>query len=205
MTRRFRGVFAIASALAFTLAPVVTDAQSATAEPNTTPISTILAAVAKSSGKKFIIDPRVRGDVQLLQNDPASMTYDEFLMLLQVHGFAAVTNGDYVQVVPDASVRSLALPTDVDDAHPLAEYVTRVVSVKSVPAAMLVPILRPLIPQQGHLVALPCTNDLIIVDTFGNVQRLEKVIRSLDDGEPYKPEKCSASSLARTTEKSREK
>jgi general secretion pathway protein D len=204
MTRRFRKVLAIASALAFTIAPVVTGAQSDAVESNTTALSTILAAVAKSSGKKFIVDPRVRADVQLLQN-PASLTYDDFLMLIQVHGFAAVTNGDYVRVVPDANIRHMAIPTVVGDTHPLAEYVTRVVSVKSVPAAMLVPLLRPLIPQQGHLVALPCTNNLIVVDTFGNVQRLEKIIQSLDRGEPYKPEKCSMSALASATDKSRAK
>jgi type II secretory pathway component GspD/PulD (secretin) len=196
MTTGFRTVFAVTSALAFMLAPAVANAQQAAAETNTVAISTVLAAAAKRSGKKFIVDPRVTGEVLLLQNNLAAMTYDDFLMVMQIHGFAVVTNGNYVRVVPEAGVRQLALPKADDDAHPLAEYVTKVLSVKNIPAAMLVPVLRPLIPQQGHLVAIPCTNDLIIVDTFGNVQRLEKIIRSLDHGEPHTPAKCSALPLA---------
>lgn len=204
MTTRFRKAFAVASVLAFTATPMPTYAQTETAEPNTIPITTIVAAVAKRSGKKFIVDPRVKGDVALLQS-PASMTYDDFLMLMQVYGFAAVTTGDYVRVVPDASVRQLALPMANDDKHSPAEYVTKIMPVKSIPVPMLVPLLRPLIPQNGHLVALPCTNDLIIADTFGNVQRIEKLIRSLDRGEPYTPVKCSTIELARATETPRER
>ncbi len=205
MTTRFRKAFTVASVLVFTLTPALTVAQSETVEPNTVPITTIVAAVAKRSGKKFIVDPRVKGDVLLLQNNLASMTYDDFLMLMQVHGFAAVTNGDYVRVVPDASVRQMSLPMANDDKHSSAEYVTRIIPVKSIPVAMLVPLLRPLIPQQGHLVAMPCTGDLLIVDTFGNVQRLEKLVRSLDSGEPYAPPKCSTSELARATDTPRER
>jgi general secretion pathway protein D len=67
------------------------------------------------------------------------------------------------------------------------------------PAAQLVPLLRPLLPQQAHLVAVPCTNVLLIADTFGNVQRIEKLVRVLDvAGEPYKPEKCGIQAAAKS-------
>lgn len=188
---RFRGLLTVASALALMTAPLAINAQSATVESNTVSIATVVAAMAKRSGKKFIVDPRVTGDVLLLRDSPASLTYDDFLMLLQVHGFAAVTNGDYVRVVPDASVRQLAVPTATDEKHPLAEYVTKVIAVKNIPAATLVPVLRPMLPQQAHLVAMTCTNDLLIVDTFGNIQRIEKLVRSLDRGEPHTPAPCS--------------
>jgi general secretion pathway protein D len=185
-----RKTIALALAVALGLAPLATRAEQPGNGPNTVPISTILAAVAKRSGKKFIVDPRVQGDVVLLQGNPATLSYDDFLMVMNVHGFAAVTTGDYVRVVPDASVRQMALPIADGDRHPLAEYVTRIVSVKSIPAGQLVPLLRPLLPQHAHLVALPCTNNLIVVDTFGNIQRLEQLVKSLDRGEPLVPEKC---------------
>jgi DNA-binding NarL/FixJ family response regulator len=53
-------------------------------------------------------------------------------------------------------------------------------------------VLHPIMPQVGHLAALPCVNKLIIVDTFGNVQRIQAIIEALDVGEPYKPEKCDS-------------
>ena len=58
--------------------------------------------------------------------------------------------------------------------------VTRVVQVDNVAAAQLVPILRPLVPQQGHLAAYPATNVLIISDRASNVDRLLTIIRRID-------------------------
>lgn len=197
-----RKAFAVAMAVAIGFASSTTSAEQQSDRSNAVPISTVLEAVAKRSGKKFIVDPRVQGDVVLLQENPAALSYDDFLLVMQVHGFAAVTTGDYVRVVPDASVRQLALPIATGDKYSAAEYVTRIIPVKSVQAAQLVPILRPLIPQHGHLVAMPCTNDLIIVDTFGNIQRLEKVIKTLDRGEPYVPPTCAPSEPARVADKS---
>jgi len=185
----------VATIAAFGLAPWATRAASQSDEPNTVPITTLVAAVAKRSGKKFIVDPRVRGDALLLQDNPTALSYDNLLMVLNVHGFAAVTTGDYVRVVPDPIVRQLALPIADGDQHPAAEYVTRVLTVKSIPSSLLVPLLRPMIPQNGHMVALPCTNNVILVDTFANTQRLEQVIKSLDRGEPYVPEKCKPGEL----------
>ena len=76
----------------------------------------------------------------------------------------------------------------VENGVPLSHLMATVA--KNVPAAQLVPLLRPIIPQAGHLVALPCVNKLFIVDTFGNVQRIQAIVDALDVGEAYKPEKC---------------
>jgi general secretion pathway protein D len=71
------------------------------------------------------------------------------------------------------------------------EFVDAIVTVKHVSAAQLVPILRPLMPQYGHLAAYPCTNQLILSDTYSNVRRLEAMIRALDVGENlYKSSGC---------------
>jgi len=207
MNLQLRKTFALAAVAAFGLTPLATVAASQSDGPSSVPITTVIAAVAKRSGKKFIVDPRVQGDAVLLPDTPDSLSYDGFLMLLNVHGFVAVTTGDYVRVVPDPNVRHLALPIadgDGDDYSP-AEYVTRVFTVKSIAAGQLVPLLRPMIPQNGHLVALPCTNNLIMIDTFANTQRLEQVIKAMDRGEPYVPEKCKHVELPRPQEKSGDK
>jgi type II secretory pathway component GspD/PulD (secretin) len=205
MNTCLRKTFAVAVAIALGVASFATSAEPRSDGATTVPITTVIAAVAKRSGKKFIIDPRVQGDAVVLQENLGAMSYEDLLMLMSVHGFAAVANGDYVRVVPDAAVRQMAMPIADGDKHPLAEYVTRVLTVKSIPAGQLVPILRPMIPQQGHMVALPCTNNLIVVDTFGNIQRLEQVIKSLDRGEPLVPEKCKPGEAARPADKGNEK
>jgi general secretion pathway protein D len=160
------------------------------------PIEELIAAVAKRTGKTFIVDPRVQGEALLIGSDPAKLDYAELLAVLQVHGFAVVERGAVVRVVPDAGIRQQPLSyVTGKEPHPDAEYVTKTFTVKNVPAAQLVPILRPLLPQQGHLVAFPCTNMLMIVDTFGNVQRIEKLVQALDVGGPYTLPKCDGEGI----------
>jgi general secretion pathway protein D len=192
MNSRLLKAFTMAVVATVGLTPLTTNAEESSAGANGVPLSTVIAAVAKRSDKKFIVDPRVRGDAVLLQVDPTTLSYDGFLMLLNVHGFTAVTTDDYVRVVPDTIVRQLPVPMADGDKHPAAEYVTRVWTLKSVPAPHLVPILRPMLPQQAHMVALPCTNNLIAVDTFGNTERIDQIIKSLDRGPAYVPDKCKA-------------
>ena len=126
MNLPFRNTFLVTMIAAFGLAPLTAHAASPSAEPTTIPIATLVAAVAKRSDKKFIVDPRVKGDALLLTENPIALSYDDLLMVLNVHGFAAVTTGDYVRVVPDALARQFAPPISAGDKHPAGEYVTRV-------------------------------------------------------------------------------
>ena len=160
---------------------------------NGVPISRLLATVAKKTGKKFVVDPQVRGDAEIVGQDAANISYGDLLTILHIYGYTAVEYGGYVNVLPFAGVRQLPVPqVSGRETRPEAEFVSKVITVKNVPAAQLVPLLRPIIPQSGHLVALPCVNKLFIVDSFGNVQRIQSVIEALDVGEPYTPEKCEA-------------
>ena len=157
------------------------------------PIERVLAAVAKRTGKKFIIDSRVRADVTVVGQEATSLDYAALLLILRVYGFAAVEEGGYVHLIPDANVRQYPVPLATGkDSYAEAEYVNRLIPLKSAPAAQLVPVLRPLLPQVAHLVALPCKNTLLIVDTFANAKRIEQIARALDVGEPYTPPSCSA-------------
>ncbi len=194
MTLRTRTSIVAACALLTIVTPPPTGAQgetSATPREGAVPVETLIEAVAKRTRKTFIVDPRVQGEAVLIGRDPAELDYAELLSVLQVHGFAVVARGNLVRVIPEASVRQQPVAIVVGkEARPDAEYVTKTFTLKNVPAAQLVPILRPLLPQQGHLVAFPCTNMLMIVDTFGNVQRIEKLVQSLDVGAPYTPPAC---------------
>jgi general secretion pathway protein D len=177
--------------LALWAVPLV-DAQ-ATDSTHAVPVLTLIDAVAKKTGKHFVVDPRVNTDVTLVETDPASIDYGQFLTILQVNGLAAVDGDGLVRVVPDAVVRYLSLPiASAKEDLPDAAYVTKVIHVRSVPAAQVVPLLRPLLPQQAHFAAFPCTNDLLIVDTVGNVKRIEALVQSLDTGAPFKPGNCAA-------------
>ena len=146
-------------------------------------ITQIAEAVAAATGKNFIIDPRVRAQVTMLSSTPMSPEafYQAFLSILDVYGFIAVPAGAVVKILPDASARqvpSVDLPEHVSGTSD--EIVTQVLEVKNVQAQQLVPILRPLVPQYGHLQAYPTGNILIITDHASNVARLIRIIRRID-------------------------
>jgi general secretion pathway protein D len=147
-------------------------------------ITQIAEAVAASTGKNFIIDPRVRAQVTMLSSTPMSPAafYEAFLSILQVYGFIAVpAGGNVVKILPDANARQIPaidLPDKVSSTSD--EIVTQVLDVRNVSAPALVPILRPMIPQYGHLVAYPASNILIITDRASNVNRMMRIIRRID-------------------------
>ena len=146
-------------------------------------ITQIAEAVAAATGKNFIMDPRVRAQVTMLSATPMSPDafYQTFLSILAVHDFIAVPDGPVVKILPDANARqmpSIDLPDQVSATSD--EIVTQVIDVKNVNAAQLVPILRPMIPQYGHLAAYPAGNILIISDRASNVNRMMRIIRRID-------------------------
>ena len=146
-------------------------------------LSQIIEAVSAVTGKNFIVDPRVRAQVTMLSSTPMSPAafYEAFLSILQVHGFVAVPAGDVIKIIPDANARQVPandLPSRVSATSD--EIVTQVIAVKNVSAAQLVPILRPLIPQYGHLAAYPASNMLIISDRASNVNRMVRIIQRID-------------------------
>lgn len=154
-------------------------------------LSVIVEAVSELTGKNFIIDPRVRANVTMLSATPMSPDafYEAFLAILQVHGFVAVPAGRVVKIIPDANARQVPandLPESVSSSSD--EIVTQVIAVKNVSSAQLVPILRPLIPQYGHLAAYPASNMLIISDRANNVNRLIRIIRRIDQGGDEEPD-----------------
>jgi general secretion pathway protein D len=143
----------------------------------------VIEAVSQVTGRNFIVDPRVRAQVTMLSSTPMSPAafYEAFLAILQVHGFVAVPSGKVIKILPDANARQLPandLPNTVSSTSD--EIVTQVIQVRNVSAAQLVPILRPLIPQYGHLAAYPSSNMLIIADRAANVNRMARIIERID-------------------------
>ena len=146
-------------------------------------IGALISTVAEVSDKNFIVDPRVKGKVTVISSRPMSSdeVYQVFLSILKVHGFAAVPSGEVIKIIPDVNAKQDSIPTTTDREPGRGdEMVTRVIQVDNVAAAQLVPILRPLVPQQGHLAAYPATNVLIISDRANNVERLVSIIRRID-------------------------
>ncbi|MQM38886.1 Type II secretion system protein D [wastewater metagenome] len=142
-------------------------------------LSTLVDTVAEITGRNFVLDPRVNARVTVISRRPmdADALYQVFLSILQVHGFSAIPAGEVTKIVPDVNARQLASEGGVNTGDAV---VTRVLTVENVPVAQLVPILRPLVPQQGHFAAYAPTNSLIISDHASNVARIADVVHKID-------------------------
>ncbi|RCX31662.1 general secretion pathway protein D [Thioalbus denitrificans] len=146
-------------------------------------IQSFIGTVSELTGRNFVLDPRVKGKVTVVSSHEmdADAVYRVFLSVLQVHGYAAIPGEEVTKIVPVAEGKQIDTPV-ASDAAPGAgdEVVTRVVSVQHVSADQLVPLLRPLVPQQGHLAAYAPGNVIIVSDTAGNIGRLVKIIDRID-------------------------
>jgi general secretion pathway protein D len=145
-------------------------------------IQEVIKFMGEATGKTIIIDPKVRGPVKLINTRPLNSQelYALFLSVLDVHGYTAIESGNVVRIVPNRDARSLPVPnqsavSEVDDT-----YITQVIQLKNISATKVLPTLRPLVPQYGHISAYDASNALIITDTRANIIRLNEIIARID-------------------------
>ncbi|MEN9461218.1 MAG: hypothetical protein RIS84_1238 [Pseudomonadota bacterium] len=146
-------------------------------------INLLVETVSEVTKKTFIVDPRVKANVTVVSAKPMNSdeVYQVFLSILSVNGFTAVPSGNVIKILPDNIAKSENSPVLGERESARGdELVTQIVQLGHVSAAQLIPLLRPLIPQQGHLVAYPANNTLIVSDKADNVARLLKVIHRID-------------------------
>jgi general secretion pathway protein D len=149
-------------------------------------IGTVISSVARITGRTFIVDPRVKGNVTIMASEDVSEDelYSVFLSILQVHEFAAVEEGGIVKIVPLSRVKHDSSVVDVEGDpignRPPDSAVTRIIKLEYVPVEKLIAILRPLVPSKSYVAAEVDSNTLIISDRAGNVERLMKIVKQID-------------------------
>ncbi|MBT7541405.1 MAG: type II secretion system secretin GspD [Gammaproteobacteria bacterium] len=145
-------------------------------------IREVVTQISAITGKSFIIDPRVKGNVTVVSNTKmdSDTTYELFLSVLRVHGYAAVPSGNVIRIVQQVLAKQSGNPGDFSDNTSSEELVTQVISVRNTESAELVKILRPLIPQYGHIAGLTSPNALIISDHASNIARLAEIVNRID-------------------------
>jgi len=140
--------------------------------------------ISEITGRNFIIDESVRGKVTIIS--PTKVTpeqaYSIFQSVLQVKGFTTVQAGPVIKIVPAREVReSAALTTSQEPGESRGDsYVTRMVRLKNIDAASLVNVIQPMISHDGLVAAFPEDNTLILTDNAYNIDRLLRIIGSLD-------------------------
>ncbi|AUH49728.1 type II secretion system protein GspD [Chromobacterium sp. ATCC 53434] len=145
-------------------------------------IETVVKAIGEISGKNFIIDPRVKGTVNIVSSRPVprSLSYQVLLSSLRLQGFAAVEGNGVIKIVPEADAKlhakaSKGIPRGDGD-----RLITKVFTLRNSNANQLVPVIRPIVSPNNTVAAYPQANALIVTDYADNIQRIESIIESVE-------------------------
>lgn len=177
--RTLRG---IAAAIFLLVTPDLV-AQEYTVNLKDTDIQEFIKFVADVTGTTMVVDPNVKGKVRVISSKPVTQSelYDLFLSILDVQGYTAVRSGQVVRIVPSKDARSSPVPLmENQDLLGNDEYVTQVIRLDNISAAKLIPVLRPLVPQQAHMAAYAPSNAIIISDIRSNIGRIVEIIERMD-------------------------
>ena len=145
----------------------------------------VVKVVSEITGKNFVIDPRVKGTINIVSAEPLprALVYEVFLSALRLQGFAAIEDRGIVRIVPETDAKLYPSPTigQRGMARVSGDRIqTQVFTLKYQSASQLVPILRPLIAPNNAITAYQNSNTLVITDYANNMQRLARIIDSID-------------------------
>ena len=149
-------------------------------------IQEVIRAISQISKKNFLVDPRVKGTINIVSATPVSpaLGYDILLSALRLQGYAAVETGGVTKIIPEADAK---LHVDSLARGRGDELVTRVFVLKNESASQLVTVVRPMISPNSVVVAYPSSNALVVTDYASSVRRIEKLIDSIDQPNPDAP------------------
>jgi general secretion pathway protein D len=180
---RFHPIAALALLLALLVGSASPRAQDYTVNLKDTDIQELIKFVAEATGTTIVVDPSVKGKVKVVSSKPVSAAelYQLFLSILEVHGYTAVNSGGVVRVIQNKDARSAPVGvTDGNSRRTSDEYVTQVIRLENISAAKLIPVLRPLVPQQAHMAAYAPSNAIIISDISANIDKIRDIIERMD-------------------------
>ncbi|NCW77058.1 MAG: type II secretion system protein GspD [Oxalobacteraceae bacterium] len=144
-------------------------------------IESVVRAIGHFTGNTFVIDPRVKGTINLVSEKPVTkaQAFEMLSSVLRLQGFSVVRTAAYVKVVPEADAKLQASPVQTGQVRG-DQVATQIFRLSHESAAGLVTVLRPLISPNNTIAADPTNNTLIITEYADNLRRLSRIIASLD-------------------------
>jgi len=152
-------------------------------------IEAVAGAIGQMSNRNFLIDPRVKGTVNIVSSRPVppSAAYDIFLSALRLQGFTAVESEGVVKILPEADAKLHLRSVTPRSGAEGDRLQTRVYALKYESAAQLLPVLRPIISPNNTIAVYAGNNTVVITDYADNLRRIDRIIDAIDrpgGGEP---------------------
>ena len=152
-------------------------------------IDQVIAAIGLISNRNFLIDPRVKGTLNIVSAKPVArdLTYSILLSALRLQGYATVDSNGVTTVLPESDAKLHGAPVEVvseNSGQPNKlrgdRLITQVYVLKNESASQLVPILRPLITPNNTIASYNNNNTLVITDYAENIARITRIIDAVD-------------------------
>ncbi len=139
--------------------------------------------IARFAKKTIILDPRVKGKVTIFSDSllDQEQVWQVYLRTIQVNGFSAINEGNIVRIIPDNEATR-----DSNDLTQNADYVTKILLLNNRSADELLPMLKPIVGRQASLSSIASINSILLVDRKSNVDRIELLLKELDEDDTAK-------------------
>jgi general secretion pathway protein D len=147
-------------------------------------IQTTIKAISQLSGKNFVVDPRVKGSVTIVSDQPINKvdSYKVLETALRMQGFAVIEGDGVIKVLPEADAKTYGMKTVTDNNVNKQigdQVITKIFIIQRGSAMQLANSLRPLVAQNNSISAYPNSNALIVTDYASNISRISKIITQL--------------------------
>ena len=152
-------------------------------------IQSVIKAISELSGKNFVIDPRVKGTVNILSDKPISKadSYKVLETALRMQGFATVEADGVIKVLLEADAKTYGMKTETshnkfrEKKEEGDQIITKIFVIQHGSAIQLSNTLRPLIATNSAISVYPNSNALVLTDYSSNMRRIEKIINELSE------------------------
>ncbi|MFO7494735.1 MAG: type II secretion system secretin GspD [Desulfobacterales bacterium] len=151
---------------------------------NDVDINVFIKFISELTGRNFVVDNRVRGKVTIIS--PAKITIEEayqvFESVLEVHGFATVTSGEIIKIVPSPEARSKNIETRIREEAGAGQdrVITQLIPLKYADPNDIKQLFTPMVSKSSVILAYTPTNMLIVTDVESNINRLVRILRVID-------------------------
>ena len=146
-------------------------------------IGSVIDAIGKISGKNFLVDPRVKGTLNIVTNTPVSrdLSYQILLSALRLQGYTAVEGPGVTKIVPEADAKLHGVPVGRGEQTVGGDkLITQVFPMRHESAAQMLAVVRPLVSPNNTVTAFPSNNVLVVTDYADNLSRIARIIESID-------------------------
>ena len=161
---------------------------------NNADVEAVIATVARATNRSIVVDPKVRGKISLNSSQAltADQAIDSLSTALRMNGFALVNTAGGYRVVTEADAKLQSSQTYTARTGVTGDQIiTRVFQLNFESAANVVAIIRPLVSPNNTINALPGNNSILVTDYASNIERIEKIIQSVDNPSSSKVETIS--------------